>query len=144
MSWTETTTQRGTSGIVLPLRFLAGLVHFSLRFSLLPESIELGDAHRREVKVACLSVRLDAAKALGELAGGSAQGILGVDTQVAADGREGVQQVAHLITSLGIRGGGAQLVQLLAYLGQGALYVRPVEAQLRRLAPDRLGQRECR
>src|SRR5919197_542990 len=140
MSWTETTTQRGTSGIVLFLRFLPGLVHFSL----LPESIELGDAHGREVKVALLGVRLDAAEALGELAGGSAQGILGVDTQVAADGGEGVQQVAHLITSLGIRGGGAQLVQLLAYLGQGALHVRPVEAQLRRLVPDRLGQRERR
>src|SRR5205085_5214222 len=116
------------------------LVHFGL----LPESIELGDAHRREVKVACLSVRLDAAKARGELAGRRAQGILGVDTQVAADGGEGVQQIAHLITSLGIRGGGAQLVHLLAYLGQGAPHVRPVEAQLRRLAPDRLGQRERR
>src|SRR5947207_7206600 len=130
MSWTETTTHRpgcvfprpaegealgvrGTSGIVLPLRFVKGLVIFGLLnvrqkahgaasvfrlppcvfFGLLPESIELGDAHGREVKVAFLSVRLDVAKARGELAGGGAQGILGVDAQVAADGGEGVQQV---------------------------------------------------
>src|SRR5436189_231437 len=48
------------------------------------------------------------------------------------------------IASLGIRGGGVQLLQLLPYFGQGALHVRPVEAQLRGLPPDRLGQRERR
>src|SRR4051812_40180403 len=68
---------RRTSVTVLPLRFLRGLVRFGLLymgpkahgatsvfrhppcvfFDLLPQSIELGDAHGREVKVAFLRIR---------------------------------------------------------------------------------------
>ncbi len=118
---------------------------FSLgRLGLFPQAVQVGGIERREVQALILRHGLDAPEAALELSRRRAQGVFTVDAQVASQGAQGEEQIAHLVVPLGRAGRGLQLGDLLAHLGQYVIHARPVEAQLGRLTPHGLGQAQRR